>query len=70
MSKYECQQCKETSTLPFAGGKCSKCGSLNIRNLEHLKTRKVPKGSEDGKKSFLMILLWGFIFYQIWQRFL
>lgn len=68
MSKYECQQCKETSILPFAGGKCSKCGSLNIRNLEHLHTRKPKKGSEDSKKSLLMMLLWGFIIYEAWKQ--
>ena len=67
MSKYECQQCKETSDLPFAGGKCSKCGSLNIRNVDKQPVRRVRQ-EEGGKKSFLMILLWAYILYELWQR--
>lgn len=67
MSKYECQQCKETSDLPFAGGMCSKCGSLNIRNIDKHPVRRVKK-EERGKKSFLMILLWVYILYELWQR--
>jgi predicted ATP-dependent serine protease len=68
MSRYECQQCKETSELPFVGGACSKCGSLNIKNLEKLTRPKKSKQQETSKKSFLMILLWGYIFYELWKR--
>ncbi len=67
MSKYECQQCKQTSELPFAGGKCSKCGSLNIKNTQKQK-RKSSQESESGKKSLLMVLLWAYIIYELWKR--
>ena len=67
MSKYECQQCKETSELPFPGGKCSKCGSLNIKNIDKHYVRKQTT-EEHGKKTFLMVLLWGFIIYMWVQR--
>ena len=67
MSKYECQQCKETSEGPFPGGKCSKCGSLNIRNTDRKFTRK-QKPEERGKKTFLMTLLWIYILYELWKR--
>jgi hypothetical protein len=66
MSNYECQQCKQTSDLPFSGGKCSKCGSLNIKKLNKPK-RKAQK-DESSKKSLLVILLWGYIIYELWKR--
>lgn len=68
MSKYECQQCKETSVLPFVGGKCSKCGSLNIKNIDKQPVRKNKDASQSGKKSFLMVLLWGYIIYELWHK--
>jgi hypothetical protein len=68
MSKYKCIDCNETSDLPFKGGVCSKCGSLNIRNTERKRRRKGQGGKdEDFKKSILMILLWGFIIYTIYS---
>ena len=68
MSKYQCRECKEESEGPFPGGQCSKCGSINIRNLDHKRVRKKSEKDTDFKKTFLMILLWGYIIYEIVKR--
>ena len=65
MSKYQCMACELTSDMPFTGGKCSRCGSLNIRNMDRKRVRKIQKESADPKKTFLMVLLWIFIIYSI-----
>ena len=65
MSKYQCMACEETSDMPFTGGACSKCGSLNIRNMDLKRVRKNTKEKADPKKTFLMVLLWAFIIYSI-----
>jgi ribosomal protein L40E len=65
MSKYQCMECQEESALPFSGGKCSKCGSLNIRNMEKAQSAQKQEPTTDPKKTFLMVLLWGFIIYLI-----
>lgn len=64
MSKYQCLECNEASDTPFIGGQCSKCGSLNIRNLDH-KRVKQPKESSSPQKILLMVILWGLIIYEI-----
>lgn len=67
MSKYQCQQCQQMSNVPFAGGKCSKCGSLNIRNIEKKYVRRArPEGG--GYKTILMAILWVYVLYELWQR--
>lgn len=68
MSKYECQQCQETSDLPFAGGKCTRCGSLNIRNIAKHPVSSKNKSRKGSTKSVLMIILWAYIIYELWQR--
>ena len=65
MSSYKCMECAETSETLFVGGVCSSCGSLNIRNLQRKRLRKVDKHITDPKKSFLMLLLWGFVIYEV-----
>lgn len=69
MSKYRCRACEEVSELPFKGGVCSKCGSVNIANMERVYPRRQNRHITDPKKSFLMVLLWGFIIYEIMIRF-
>ncbi len=65
MSNYQCMECDESSSKPFKGGMCSKCGSLNIRNLDRKHVRKNQKETTDPKQTFLMILLGVFIIYAV-----
>ena len=69
MSKYMCMDCKETSEKVFEGGVCSNCKSLNIRNTGRRFHKKDKKEPIINSSTFLMIILWGFIIYEIYIGF-
>lgn len=69
MASYTCLDCGNKSSKNFPSGKCPGCGSFNIKSPKSLIKKENPK-TKTKKEIILMTLLWGYIAYETWRRYL
>ena len=68
---YQCMECGNKSSKKFPGGKCPACDSFRVKTVGKPEKKSSAQQKEEKTKVeiFLMLLLWGFFAYGVWDRY-